>query len=83
MTSGPCGKKLTRMVTLPPLARLADAVLPDGLSAYISTARDDGKSWDTISRELWADTGKSITVTGPTLRSWATSLGIEPEAASA
>lgn len=60
-----------------PLARLADNLLAGTLAAFIDTRRDEGKSWDTIAKDLWAATDHEIDVTGVTITNWAVSLGID------
>lgn len=65
------------MPKIKPLARLADNLLGGELASFIDSRRDEGKSWDTIAKELWVATGHEIDVTGVTITSWAVSLGID------
>jgi hypothetical protein len=53
-----------------PTFQLADLLLPDGLEAYVSAKRADGKSWRRIARDLWIDTDHRVDVTFETLRQW-------------
>lgn len=58
------------MPNLKPLARLADNLLDEGLEHFIAQRRADGKSWDTVAKELWAATNHEIDVTGVTVQKW-------------
>ena len=58
--------------TASPTYRLADALVPGGIAAYVKTKRDAGRSWRLISRDLWQDTDGQLDITFETLRSWFT-----------
>lgn len=54
----------------PPLARLADELLPDGLEAFIEERREGGTSWDRIARHLWVATNQRVEANGVTVKGW-------------
>ena len=58
------------MAKTKPLARLADNLLEGRLAEFITTRRAEGKSWDSIAKELWAATDHEIDVTGVTVCAW-------------
>ena len=70
------------MPKIRPLARLADVLLPDGLGAFVTSLRADGKSWDSIAKALYVATNHEIDVTGVTVQAWAIDLGVETEKAA-
>ncbi len=63
-----------------PLARLADNLLEGGLADFIVARRADGKSWDTIAKELWVATDYEIDVTGVTVQKWDAHLSTDQAA---
>lgn len=67
-------KYLRFMPKVRPLARLADVLLPDGLGAFITAQRDEGKSWDSIAKALYVATNHEIDVTGVTVQTWAADI---------
>ncbi len=54
---------------------MADQLLDGHLADRLLEGRRDGRSWDQISRELYAEA--SIAVSPNTLAKWARDLGIE------
>ena len=52
-----------------PTQRLADALLPDGLDAFVA-ARRPAESWRRIALELRDETANAVDVTPESLRSW-------------
>lgn len=70
------------MAKIKPLARLADNLLDGGLAAFIGDRRADGKSWDSIAKELWAATNHEIDVTGVTVQKWDAAFTDSDKAAS-
>lgn len=53
-----------------PLSYQLAVILLDGVDGLVSDLRDEGRSWESIARELWAVTAGKIDVTGQTVRSW-------------
>lgn len=53
---------------------MADKLADGQLVALMTTLYDESRSWEEVSRRLYAD--RSITISGQTLRRWAEELGI-------
>lgn len=53
------------------------------LGAYITERRASGDSWDSIARQLYADSGQVIEVTGVTVANWERYIVDEPDEATA
>lgn len=66
-----------------PLARLADHLLEGELEDKLRKWRGEGLSWDEVARELWLETKRQVSITGPGIQSWGETLGIpDPKAKS-
>jgi hypothetical protein len=58
------------MADMSPTARLADHLLAEGLRNFLLDARDDGRSWRWIARELGRRTDWEVDVSHETVRAW-------------
>ncbi len=77
MTYAAHAHKFTGVTLTTPLAQLADYILEGTLEPKLRAWRASGMSWDTIAKELWAETDKKVSITGPGVQAWARQLGIE------
>lgn len=57
------------------LWRTAERAIGGDLAVFLAERRTRGDSWETITRELWADYGVSVTATG--VRKWGQKLGMD------
>lgn len=72
---------IVRCVRWTATAKLADHLLPGGLTKYVADRRSAGRSWRRIALDIRDDTGQQIDVTHEALRSWF--LGDEPNGSAA
>ena len=55
---------------VPPMKRLADALLGGKLDEFVGSRRAQGRAWRLIARDLWEATNGEIDVTHETIRYW-------------